>query len=221
MWPRRISHWLRKGETPALRFLALGDSYTIGEGVAEKDRWPMQLAERLRNHDVQLDVRIIAKTGWTTDELSSALDDTALLDNYDLVSLLIGVNNQYRGRDLANYVKEYETLLKRAIGFARNNPKRVFAVSIPDWGDTPFGENSNWDVMAIGREIDAFNNAAKKICSMRRVVWCEITDLTRSFPQEVADDGLHPNARMYTRWATRMLALPTIRYLKQRSLKDQ
>jgi lysophospholipase L1-like esterase len=220
MWPKRISHWLGKRDTPPLRFLALGDSYTIGEGVAEQERWPMQLATRLRNHDVDLDVRIVAQTGWSTDELDNALNQTALLNDYDVVSVLIGVNNQYRGRSLANYVQEYEALIKRAIGYARNNPKRVFALSIPDWGDTAFAEAGHWDVMAVGREIDAFNNAAKKICAMRRVVWCEITDLTRSFPDEVVDDGLHPNARMYARWVTRVLALPTIRYLKQRSIRE-
>jgi lysophospholipase L1-like esterase len=138
------------------RFLALGDSYTIGESVAVADRWPNQLAAQLRKDGVEMaDPEIIARTGWTTDELSSAIDAAKPKGPYALVTLLIGVNNQYRGRDAEQYRKEFAALLHRAIAFAGGDPKRVVVVSIPDWGVTPFAANR--DRAKIGAEIDHFN----------------------------------------------------------------
>src|SRR5688500_13738544 len=129
-----------------LTFLALGDSYTIGESVASEGRWPVQLAARLRARGIEIaPPKIVARTGWTTDELAEAIDDAQVTARYGLVSLLIGVNNQYRGRELANYREEFGALLERAIGFA-GDPKRVFVVSIPDWGVTPFAARSGRDV---------------------------------------------------------------------------
>jgi lysophospholipase L1-like esterase len=142
--------------TPSPRFLALGDSYTIGESVAVSDRWPNQLARTLRAKGIAIaDPEIVAKAGWTTDELSSAIDAAKPQGPYALVTLLIGVNNQYRGRDAEQYRKEFAALLKRAIAFADDDPKRVVVVSIPDWGVTPFAAGR--DRAKIGREIDLFN----------------------------------------------------------------
>jgi len=134
-------------------FLALGDSYTIGEGVEASGRWPNQLAAR-----VGLDApEIVAQTGWTTDELGAAMDAQAFHPPYALVTLLIGVNNQYRGRDLASYRGEFTQLLQRAIELAGDKPRHVVVVSIPDWGITPFARGR--DPLAIAREIDAYNAA--------------------------------------------------------------
>ena len=136
---------------PAARFLALGDSYTIGESVAEHERWPNQLAEIVKTAKPQ----IIAKTGWTTDELSAAIDAADPQGRFDLVTLLIGVNNQYRGRDAEEYRRQFVGLLNRAIEFAGGKPDRVVVVSIPDWGVTPFAAKR--DRAVIAREIDRFN----------------------------------------------------------------
>ena len=180
--------------TTELRYLALGDSYTIGEAVDEAGRWPMQLARLLRQEGVLLgDPRIIATTGWTTDELDAAITAAEPLGQHDFVSLLIGVNNQYRGRDVEEYRTQFAALLWRAIGFAGNRPDRVLVLSIPDWGVTPFGAKSGRDVAQIARELDAYN-----LSPVSRARGAE--------PAMVADDGLHPSAAMYTEWAR--LAFP-------------
>ena len=144
--------------TPAgpMRYLALGDSYTIGEGVEARGSWPMQLARALRAEGFVLaDPQVIATTGWTTDELDAAIDAAAPADDFDLASLLVGVNNQYRGRGLEDYREQFAALLERAIGFARGDAGRVLVLSIPDWGVTPFAAGSGRDVAVIGRELDA------------------------------------------------------------------
>jgi lysophospholipase L1-like esterase len=189
-------------------YLALGDSYTIGEAVPETGRWPVQLAALLaaRGEDTG-PVRIIARTGWTTDELSAALDDAELDAPYARVSLLIGVNNQYRGRALAEYEREFGALLDRAIGYAGGDGSRVFVVSIPDWGVTPFAAKSGRDVAAIGREIDAFNAAAATIARARGVRVVDVTDISRRPDPDgtlLAEDGLHPSAAQYALWAERI-----------------
>jgi lysophospholipase L1-like esterase len=125
-----------------MRFLALGDSYTIGERVAKNERWPVQLAARLRAHGVPItDPEIIAVTGWTTDELDAGIQAAQPQGPYDLVSLLIGVNNQYRGRSPEEYQAQFADLLQQAIGLAGGDPTRVIVLSIPDWGVTPFAAN--------------------------------------------------------------------------------
>ena len=127
--------------TPAaeVRLLALGDSYTIGEGVAPEDRWPMQLAALLRTHGLHVaEPKIIARTGWTTDELAAAIANTDVKEHYDLVTVQIGVNNQFRGRSVDEYRAQFGALLARAIGFAGGRASHVIVVSIPDWGQTPF-----------------------------------------------------------------------------------
>ena len=198
-----------------MKYLALGDSYTIGEGVAEDGRWPVVLARALRGEGIALDdPRIIATTGWTTDELAAAIDAAEPLGEWDLVSLLVGVNNQYRGRSLENYREEFTTLLQRAIGFARGRAERVLVLAIPDWGVTPFGTASGRDVAQIARELDAFNAAAAVICAAHGVAFVDIAPVARERGAEaamLAGDGLHPSAAMYALWAAQ--ALPVARRL--------
>ena len=202
-------------------YLALGDSYTIGENVEPAGRWPMQLAAVLRAEGIVIDdPRIIATTGWTTDELSAAIDAAEPLgSDHALVSLLIGVNNQYRGRAVDEYAHEFALLLERAIGFAGRRTDRVFVLAIPDWGVTPFAADSGRDTAAIARELDAYNAAAAKICADRGVVFIDIAPVSRARgaePAMLADDGLHPSAAMYAEWAR--LALPAVRrMLSERS----
>jgi len=201
------------------RYLALGDSYTIGEGIAAEDRWPVQLADALRSEGIALDApEIIATTGWTTDELDAAIDAAAPVGPFDLVSLLIGVNDQYRGRDVAAYGPAFSALLDRATGFAGGDAARVFVLAIPDWGVTPFGAHSGRDVAAIARELDAYNATAHAICAARGVAFVDIAPVSRARGGEaemLADDGLHPSAALHTEWM--QLALPVARGLLSRA----
>ncbi len=196
-----------------LSYLALGDSYTIGEGVAQDGRWPVQLARALREEGIPLaDPEIIATTGWTTDELDDAITAAEPLGGFDFVTLLIGVNNQYRGRSVDEYRVQFAALLWRAVGFAGNRPGRVLALSIPDWGVTPFAAQSGRDTTAIAGEIDAFNAAARDACALRGIRFVDVTGISRergAEPAMLADDGLHPSVAMYTEWAR--LALPAAR----------
>lgn len=192
----------------ARSFLALGDSYTIGEGVAPGERWPMQLAGRLRGEGIDIAVpQIIATTGWTTDELAAAMDTASLAPPYDLVTLLIGVNNQYRGRPLDEYRVQFCALLQRAITLAGGNAEHVIVVSIPDWGVTPLAAREGRDAARIARAIDAFNAAA---CAEAREVgaqWVDVTSVSRA-PEarsEWVDDGLHPSGAQYARWTGAIL----------------
>ena len=198
-----------------LRYLALGDSYTIGEGVPPDGRWPVQLARALREEGLPLaDPRIIATTGWTTDELSAAIDAAEPLGTFDLVSLLIGVNNQYRGRSVDAYRDEFDALLARATGFANGRADRVLVLSIPDWGVTPFAIQSGRDRIRIADELDACNAAARDACAARGIAFVDITPASRALggaPEMLADDGLHPSAAMYAEWTR--LALPAARRL--------
>ena len=143
------------------KYLALGDSYTIGESVDEDQRFPIQLSARLRKDNIDIsDPLIIAKTGWTTDELMAAIEEKNIKDTYDLVTLLIGVNNQYRGTSRDNYRTEFKTLLRKAISFAGGDANKVLVVSIPDWGVTPFAKDRDAD--KIAKEIDEFNSINKE-----------------------------------------------------------
>ena len=204
------------GATTELRYLALGDSYTIGEGVPESGRWPVQLAHALRADGIPIaDPRIIAQTGWTTDELNAAIDAAHPLAEYDLVSLLIGVNNQYRGRGVDEYRVQFAGLLERAIGFAQWRPERVIVLSIPDWGVTPFARDAARDPEKIAVEIDAFNTAAHQVCNARGIAFVDITPVSRAHgaePAMLAEDGLHPSATMYNEWMR--LALPVVRAME-------
>ncbi|WP_206862346.1 SGNH/GDSL hydrolase family protein [Lysobacter changpingensis] len=203
---------------PALSFLALGDSYTIGEGVPESGRWPVQLAAKLREEGIALaDPRIIATTGWTTDELAWGIDGAEPLGEWDFVTLLIGVNNQYRGRSAIDYRGEFETLLQRAIRYARGRADRVLVLSIPDWGVTPFVKTTKSTPEQIATELDAYNAATQVVCEAHGVAFVDITPVSRergAEPEMLADDGLHPSASMYTLWTAQ--ALPVARSLLQR-----
>jgi len=194
-----------------LSYLALGDSYTIGEGVEERGRWPVQLAQCLREAGIAIaDPRIIATTGWTTDELSAAMDAAEPLGEWDFVSLLIGVNNQYRGRDVDDYLGEFTRLLQRAIALANARADRVLVLSIPDWGVTPFARDSGRDLQQIADELDAYNAAARDVCTAHGAAFVDITGISRDggdAPAMLVEDGLHPSSLMYARWTH--AALPT------------
>ena len=183
-------------------FLALGDSYTIGESVADSLRWPNQLVKRLnQNKKIFTEATIIAKTGWTTDELMQGINTAALKDKYDYVSLLIGVNNQYRGRDIENFKVEFIELLEKSIALAGNDKEKVFVLSIPDWGVMPFARER--DQEKIKRQIDAFNQVVKNSCAQYKVAFFDITPISRAAAVEpvlIASDGLHPSGEMYARW---------------------
>lgn len=195
-----------------LTYLALGDSYTIGEGVEEADRYPNQLIKRLNTSTERTwsDPEIIAKTGWTVEELEEGILDAAPTgEPYNLVTLLIGVNNQYRGRPIDDFQKEFEQMLLRAIGFAGNLPNHVFVLSIPDWGVTPFAAEKGSDVEKVKSEIDAFNAAKKEVCRKYGVAFIEITEEYRQIgglPEMVVEDQLHPSAQVYSRWTEKLLA---------------
>ena len=187
----------------ALRFLALGDSYTAGEGVAPGDRWPDALAARLRADGIRLaPPEVVASTGWTTDELDAGIDEARPQGPYALVTLLIGVNDQYRGRPLDAYRRAFYGLLGRAIAFAGGAPSRVVAVSIPDWSVTPFAADR--DRARIAREVDAFNAAARADAAGAGAHWADVTPLSRTQGAATVGDGLHPNAEAYRAWALRI-----------------
>jgi len=199
-----------------LPYLALGDSYTIGEGVDPAGRWPMQLAAALRDIGVAVDdPRIIATTGWTTDELEAGIDAAAPQGTFAFVSLLIGVNDQYRGRSVDAYRPRFTALLQRALAFAGDRAARGLVLSIPDWGVTPYAVASGRDRVQIGQELDAYNAAAAAICAEHDVAFVDITDLSRQWGGEtvmLADDGLHPSAAMYALWHQRAFEVTRVRW---------
>lgn len=183
-------------------YLALGDSYTIGEGVEEEQRWPVQLVEKLRADSVNIsDARIIAKTGWTTDELMAGINEADPDRDYMLVSLMTGVNNQYRGRDMDNFREELAGLIDTAISCAAGIADNVIVLSIPDWGVTPFAAGR--DQEKIAAEIDSFNNVIVEECNKVGVKYIDVTGISRRASSDlslVAGDGLHPSGRMYEMW---------------------
>jgi lysophospholipase L1-like esterase len=190
-----------------MNYLALGDSYTIGEGVMISERWPVLLSNALKseNFDIE-DPRIIARTGWTTDELMRGIEDANISDTFDLVSLLIGVNNQYRGRPVEQFRSELITLINKALTFAGNDTTRVFMLSIPDWGATPFA--SGRDREKIASEINAYNYVIHQETSARNILFVNITPISRealSDPTLLANDRLHPSGKMYSRWVNELL----------------
>lgn len=190
-------------------YLALGDSYTIGESVEEQERYPIQLADSLQDKDLNVaQVKIVARTGWTTDELTVALARENLQEgNYNLVSLLIGVNNQYRGYSLVEYQQEFADLLDQAIAYAGGHKDRVFVLSIPDWGVTPYGRIYG-NPERTAEEIDRFNAINFAITESRGIRYFDITPISREAENDrtlIASDGLHPSGKMYTRWVELML----------------
>ncbi|MFN9851111.1 MAG: SGNH/GDSL hydrolase family protein [Planctomycetota bacterium] len=201
-----------------LTILSLGDSYTIGEGVAPEKRWPVQLAVAMRSLGLDArDPQIIARTGWTTGELRKGIEESQVEARYDWVTVLIGVNNQYRGRSPDEYRKELNELIRYAIEKAGSHPKRVIVLSIPDWGVTPFAKEKGKDPAKIAVEIDTYNRVKREEAERLGVHFVDITDISREaglddskLPAEkrlLADDGLHPSGAMYQRWVERMLPI--------------
>ncbi|WP_316735305.1 SGNH/GDSL hydrolase family protein [Pedobacter aquatilis] len=201
--------FVEKNTTGVFTYLALGDSYTIGEAVSQNESFPYQLKDLLVKNAVNVEApKIIARTGWTTDELQGAIKVANITPKYDFVTLLIGVNNQYRGYSLETYKKEFRELLETAIGFTGGKKARVFVVSIPDWGVTPFAKGGFKSAEAIAKEIDAFNAAAEKITTEAGVSFTNITPDSRVAANDatlIANDGLHPSGKMYSNWANALL----------------
>lgn len=192
------------------RLLALGDSYTIGESVPSTERWPEQWARlcNARGGRIKRPVEIVAKTGWTTDELLAAIFAQPALGGYDFATLQIGVNNQYRGWPLAPFESEFCQLLDIALEAVAGRRQNVQVLSIPDWGKTPFGAGCGRDLAQVSAEIQAFNTASQSLCLSRDIAWLDITELTRSHSHDLrmhAEDGLHPSAAMYRLWAESLL----------------
>lgn len=190
-----------------MQYLALGDSYTIGEQVALYESFPYQLMRGLRKKGIALSApEIVAKTGWTTDELQGAIDRWTFQGPYDLVTLLIGVNNQYRERPVETYTPEFSVLLEQALTFTGGRPARVAVLSIPDWSVTPFAEDR--DRRAIATAIDAYNAANKTLTEAKGVAYFDITPFTREAALDrtlLAGDGLHPGGKDYARWASLLI----------------
>jgi lysophospholipase L1-like esterase len=193
-------------DKPLLTYLALGDSYTIGESVEPSESFPHQFANQLKAQGLKVTVpKIIAKTGWTTDELQTAIKAENLTRHFDFVTLLIGVNNQYRGYSKVTYRKEFKELLQTAVDFAAGNKKRVFVISIPDWGVTPFGLASGKSIKDIANDIDAFNAINKEETLAMDVSYTDITPGSRNAATDlslVAKDGLHYSEKMHLQWAS-------------------
>lgn len=189
------------------KYLALGDSYTIGESVSEDKRWPVQLVSMLRDEGISISKPdIIAKTGWTTDELQEAIDSLQPDKNYDLVSLLIGVNNQYRGYSTYQYIMEFEELLNDAISFAGNEASKVFVVSIPNYGVTPFGMQKGED--RIRQELLRYDAIADSISSLYEIPFINITPSSEKAKDDmsyIAKDKLHPSGKQYSEWVERII----------------
>jgi lysophospholipase L1-like esterase len=201
----------KKASGKAHTYLALGDSYTIGERVDSRDNFPAQVAGIMnKNGGDFANPEIIARTGWTTDELESAIRQANPRHDYDFVTLLIGVNNQYRGRKVADYIPEFESLLKQAIQFAGNKESHVLVLSIPDWGVTPFAAGR--DRNQIAKEIDEYNAANQQIALQYGAHYIDITPSTREAVNDhslLAPDGLHPSGKEYERWAEKIAACVT------------
>jgi lysophospholipase L1-like esterase len=200
---------------PIYRYLALGDSYTIGESVPAQDRWPHQLARLLDGQGIQTDVTIIARTGWTVDELWQEIQMDPPLGPYDLVTLLIGVNDQYRGYPVAGYREDFHFMVSKAIEYANGKPHRVIVLSIPDWGFTPFAADR--DLELISRQIDEFNSVNFKETKKAGAHYVDVTKISRLAEDDlklVAEDGLHPSAKMYSMWAENVLPV-AMNILKQ------
>jgi len=196
-----------------VKLLALGDSYTIGESVASSSRWPIQLVDSLQKRGVDcLQPKIIATTGWRTDNLKNAISRTKFKkdEQYNLVSLLIGVNNYYQGKSVESYAPEFEDLLKTALQLAGGDKSSVFVLSIPDYGYTPFGKEKQ---QTVSEGIDAYNAVNKSISDKYGVKYYNITDISRrglDEPDLVAADGLHPSEKMYSLWVQVILSEITI-----------
>jgi lysophospholipase L1-like esterase len=189
-----------------VRYLALGDSYTVGEGVPTEQQWPRQLAALLKERDVEIrELVMIARTAWTTDELHDAIEAAPPTGQFELVTLMVGVNDQYRDRGLAEFEAEYEGVLRRALSFAPK-PSHLIAVSIPDWGAAPFADGR--DRGRITKEISAFNHRARELVQSAGAHWVDVLPSSQRMAEDrslAVDDGLHPSGAMYRAWAELVL----------------
>jgi lysophospholipase L1-like esterase len=203
-----------------VKFLALGDSYTIGESVVAKDRWPIQLMDSISVRGLDfIECKIIAVTGWRTDNLKEAIKDAKIKSEYTLVSLLIGVNNYYQGKSVESYRPEFEDLLQTALKLAGGIESRVFVLSIPDYGYTPFGKEKQ---QVISKGIDAFNAVNESVTKKYNIEYINITDISRrglKEPDLVAFDGLHPSGKMYSEWVQRILREAKLKFATASDLK--
>lgn len=200
-----LTDTLQSPPSGKLKYLALGDSYTVGHDVTQDQSYPYQLAALLENQGLAIiPPRIIAKTGWTTSELQHGIELAADTVTYDMITLLIGVNNQYRGQSLTAYRKEFKRLLQSAVTFAGGNTAHVVVISIPDWGVTPFGKQSGRDADVIADEIDQFNRINKEETVAAGISYVNVTPGSKKAardPSLTASDGLHPSGKMYQQWA--------------------
>lgn len=203
-----VSPYFQPMSKKSFTYLALGDSYTIGEGVPVYENFPYQTVQLLRAAGRTFHAaEIVAKTGWTTDELQAGMQATHFLPSYDIVSLCIGVNNQYRGRSAEEYHAQFEALLQQAIQLAGNKAQHVFVLSIPDWGVTPFAKDR--DSTAIAQAIDEYNAVNKKVAGKYEVNYIDITPGTRLAKDDsslLAADQLHPSGKEYGQWAKQLCA---------------
>ena len=195
----------------SIQYLALGDSYTIGEGVCWNCNFPTQLKDSLLQTELfsSVNVKIVAQTGWTTTNLKNAIANENLMANYDLVTLLIGVNNQYQNRPFSLYETEFPELLQTAITLAKGDKNRVIVVSIPDYAFTPFGQSSS-NPSTISNQLDNYNTFAKNHAESLGISFLNITDITReglNNPNLVASDNLHPSQLAYRKFVERMFPI--------------
>lgn len=216
------SHSPSQAQQKSLTYLALGDSYTIGEGVEVSDRYPVQLVQewnKTAKNKFALS-KIIAKTGWTVDELEAGIQATTTAsEGYDLVTLLIGVNNQYRGRSVESFAVDFENILLQAIALAQGNKSQVIVLSIPDWGVTPFAIQKGVDQAQVAKEIDAYNRTKKEIAIKHGIKFIDITADYRvngGSTEGVVEDQLHPSKLIYKQWVGKLLKeLNTMNFKKQ------
>jgi lysophospholipase L1-like esterase len=193
---------------PIIRYLALGDSYTIGESVPAEKRWPNQLATLLEAEGIQAEVTIIARTGWTVDELWKGIKVSPPKGSYDLVTLLIGVNDQYRGYPVEGYREDFQFMLGKAIEYAGGDPNKVIVLSIPDWGFTPFAADR--DTEPISQQIDQFNAVNREETESAEAHYVDVTVISRMAMDDfdlIAGDRLHPSGKMYAMWAEKVLPI--------------
>lgn len=191
-----------------IKILALGDSYTIGHGVDEQESWPEQLKERLKANGIPIEaVDIIARSGWTSRDLLTAVERSKLNNEYDVVLVLIGANDQFQGRPVNDYSRDLKALLRKAVVFSKDRPSHVILVSVPDWAFSPYA--AGWDPKEISAQIDEFNQAAKDLADVSGLRWVNITALSREMTGSFVyiADGLHPTGETYAAWVDVILTV--------------